>query len=333
MRSMFGGIQELPIRHTLDVMHIERNICHSLLLYLFGDRDTVAVRRDLEEAGAMLGLHLVQQGSSRVFLKPHAPYVLQPAEKVAFLNTVSSIKTPSLYSSSFTRHIGCKKLSGLKSHDYHVLMQEIVPASLRTSLHPGVRAAIIRLCKAFKRICAKEFTANEVSDLESFVAETLATLEIWFPPSFFDIMTHLLIHIPRQLAICGPVHSRWMYGTERYMRILKSMCHSRSKPEASICNGFLRDETMGFVSQYMPDFNPCGRKQWFAEEDPKISGEVLEGRVRSTVADDAEIMRLHEFVITHSVPTAALHRLNLLSMHHEVVADRKVVSILFALGC
>lgn len=252
--------KELPICHTIDVMHIERNVCHSILLYLFGDKDIVAVRRDLEDAGAMFGLHLVQQRNNRVFLKPHAPHVLQPVEKVALLNTISSTKTPSLYSSSFTRHVGNKKLSALKSHNYHVLMQEILPASLRTSLHPGVRNAIIRLCTAFKCICAKEFAPREVRELESFVAETLSQVEVWFPPSFFDIMTHLIVHIPRQLVLCGPVHSRWMYGIERYMGTLKSMCRSRSKLEASICNGFLKEERMDFLMQYMDGFQPSSRK-------------------------------------------------------------------------
>jgi hypothetical protein len=84
MNPSMIGIQELPIRHILDVMHIKRNVCHNILLYLFGNRDIVAVHRDLEEASTMLGLHLVQQGNNRVFLKPHVPYVLHPAEKVAF---------------------------------------------------------------------------------------------------------------------------------------------------------------------------------------------------------------------------------------------------------
>ena len=38
-------VQELPIRHVLDVMHIERNVCHSFLLYLFEDKDTIGIWR------------------------------------------------------------------------------------------------------------------------------------------------------------------------------------------------------------------------------------------------------------------------------------------------
>ena len=32
------------------------------------------------------------------------------------------------------------------------------------------------------------------------------------------------------------------------MGVLKSMCHSRARPKASICNVYLKDETLDFVS-------------------------------------------------------------------------------------
>ena len=63
-----------------------------------------------------------------------------------------------------------------------------------------------------------------------------------------------------------------------------------------------------FVSQYMLGFQPSARKLWFETEGNKVSGEVLEGRLRRKLADDAEIMQIHEFVITDFVPTVELHR-------------------------
>ena len=72
-------------------MHIERNVCHTLLLYLFEDRDTIGIQRDMSEAEAMLGLQLVQQGNNTMYFKSHAPYVFSSAKKVLFLNTMSSI--------------------------------------------------------------------------------------------------------------------------------------------------------------------------------------------------------------------------------------------------
>jgi hypothetical protein len=44
-------LQELPICHTLDIMHIEKNICDSILKFLLGEKDTPAVQEDFRECG------------------------------------------------------------------------------------------------------------------------------------------------------------------------------------------------------------------------------------------------------------------------------------------
>ena len=77
--------QKLPIRHLLDVMHIERNICESLLKLLFGAKDTVALRRDMEEEG--IREHLwIRRGpiAGGHYFKPPAPYVLKKEEQIFF---------------------------------------------------------------------------------------------------------------------------------------------------------------------------------------------------------------------------------------------------------
>jgi len=43
------------------------------------------------------------------------------------------------------------------------------------------------------------------------VAITFSLLEKKFPPSFFHIVTHLLLHVIVELDICGPIHNKWMY--------------------------------------------------------------------------------------------------------------------------
>jgi hypothetical protein len=37
------NLQKLLIRHTLDVMHIEKNVCESLIKFVFGIEDTIKV--------------------------------------------------------------------------------------------------------------------------------------------------------------------------------------------------------------------------------------------------------------------------------------------------
>jgi len=47
------------------------------------------------------------------------------------------------------------KLVGLKSHDCHVLMQQLLPVVIRGILPDKVRIAITRLCFFFNAICSK----------------------------------------------------------------------------------------------------------------------------------------------------------------------------------
>jgi hypothetical protein len=41
------------------------------------------------------------------------------------------------------------------------------------------------------------------------------TLEMIFPPLFFDLMEHLPIYLPFEIKIGGPVQCRWMYPFKR----------------------------------------------------------------------------------------------------------------------
>jgi hypothetical protein len=60
-----------------------------------------------------------------------------------------------------------------------------------------------------------------MSDLREDTAITLCMLEKEFPQAFFDVMTHFLVHLIEELDICGPIHVRWMYPMERYLKTLK----------------------------------------------------------------------------------------------------------------
>lgn len=72
------------------------------------------------------------------------------------------------------KHVVNGKLQSLKSHDMHVLCQQIVPMVVRNVLDGGVRVAIIRLSVVFQHICTKVVYLNEMSCLKLYVAEHYA---------------------------------------------------------------------------------------------------------------------------------------------------------------
>ena len=74
---------------------------------------------------------------------------------------------------------------------------------------------IIDLGSFFKELCSKTLKVDVLERLENKLALTLCKLERIFPPSFFDIMVHLPIHLAREAILAGPVQNRWMYPFER----------------------------------------------------------------------------------------------------------------------
>ena len=114
-------MQELCLRHNLDVMHIEKNICESLvgtLLNINGKtKDGVNSRRDLQVLGIRHELHVKECGD-KVYL-PAAPHTLSKAEKQLFCNRLFKSKMPDGYCSNISNCISLSdcKILGLKSHD------------------------------------------------------------------------------------------------------------------------------------------------------------------------------------------------------------------------
>ncbi len=121
------------------------------------------------------------------------------------------------YSSNISRCVQAKqrKLIRLKSYDCHLLMQEYIPIAIRRSLPDNVSFIIIQLCSFLKELCSKVLDYEELENLERRAAMLLCELEKIFPLLFFTIVVHLLIHLPHEARLTGPVLYRWMYLIER----------------------------------------------------------------------------------------------------------------------
>ena len=121
------------------------------------------------------------------------------------------------YSSNISHCIKLKecKISGMKSHDNHILMQQLFLIVIRRSLPPEVSRPLIGLSCFFRKICSKVLNVDELGALEKRIAVTLYELERIFPPFFFTVMVHLVMHLANEAKVAGSVHYRWMYLIER----------------------------------------------------------------------------------------------------------------------
>ncbi|XP_013645445.1 uncharacterized protein LOC106350049 [Brassica napus] len=248
-RSIFFKLpywEELPVGHNLDMMHVERNVAASLiatLLHCGKSKDGLNARKDLELLGIRKDLHPQPRGK-RTYLPP-ALWSLSSKEKKVFCKRLSEFRGPDGYCSNISRCLKMEecKISGMKSHDYHVLMQQLLPVAITRLLPEGVRIAIGRLCAFF----------------------------------------HHLFHQGRKARLCGPVHFRWMYPFERYMKVLKDFVRNPARPEGCIAEAYLAEECVRFCSEFL-------KKATSYEEKPERktefeSSSILEGRPISAGTD------------------------------------------------
>ena len=120
------------------------------------------------------------------------------------------IKMLSCYLSNIQSLISMKdlKLVGLKSHYCHALMQQLLPEAILSVLPQHVHHVITRLCFFFNAICNKVIDPTKLKELQKDIVVTLCQLEMYFSPSFFDIMVYLTVHLIREIRLCDPVFLR-----------------------------------------------------------------------------------------------------------------------------
>jgi hypothetical protein len=89
--------------------------------------------------------------------------------------------------------------------------------------------------------------------LENEIPVILCKMEKNFPPGFFNPMQYLLIHLPYEAKVDGPVQYRWMYHIERALIYLKLLVDNRSRVEGSITEAFILKEVAYFSSVYFTE--------------------------------------------------------------------------------
>ncbi|XP_028095397.1 uncharacterized protein LOC114295370 [Camellia sinensis] len=256
-RSIFFDLpywKTLKVRHNLDVMHIEKNVWDSVLGTLMNidgkTKDTYKARLDLMDMGIRPELH-PREVHGQTFLPPTC-FMFSPTKKRNFCEFLSSIKFPDGYVSNISHCVNTSdcRITGLKSHDCHVILQRLLPIALRGCLKKDVSKALIEFSLFFKELSSKTLRVDVLEQLEKDIVLILCKHKKIFPPSFFDIMIHLSVQLSCEAILAGPVQYRWMYGFERYMHILNGYVRNKARPEGSIAEGYIDNEALTFCSMY-----------------------------------------------------------------------------------
>ena len=160
---------KLDVLHCIDVMHVEKNVCDSLIGTLLNikrkTKDGVNAHLDMIEMNIPEELTPKEVGK-RTYL-PAAHYTLSKKERTTFCRCLQRVKVPQGYSSNVSKLVSMQDLKpiGLKSHDCHVLIQQLLPVAIRGILPKNVRFSIARLCSFFNSICKKVIDPQNLEEL------------------------------------------------------------------------------------------------------------------------------------------------------------------------
>ncbi|XP_013745892.1 uncharacterized protein LOC106448572 [Brassica napus] len=306
--------KDMPVRHNIDVMHVEKNVSDALLSILMHSgksKDGLKARNDLEDMGIRSNLHTEVRGK-KTYLPP-AAYWLSKEEKKKFCRRLSNFRGSDGY---------CANISNCN----------LLPVALRGLLPRGPRLAVTRICNYFNRLCQRIIDPEKIIKLEEEIVETMCQLERYFPPSLFDIMFHLPLHLAREARLGGPVHFRWMYPFERYMKTLKAFVKNFARPEACMAEGYLAGECLAFCMEFLQKSVPV-EEALTRNEDVETTQNVLEGRTlhkaKEVSLTDKERDVAHRYILMNTAVIDPYVQMHLEELQNTDVRCAKNETILW----
>jgi hypothetical protein len=237
-------------RHNLDVMHIEKNILGTLIEIQDKCKDRKNARLDMEYLGVWHNQHPVIEDDT--YTLPSALYSLDKDDKRILCQFLQEVKMFDGFCSNLKRCVDDKtcKVSGLKTHDYHIILQKLLPLVIRRNVPEDVVMPLIELSRFCSALCSNKLVPTDLDKLASSIKETLCPLEMVFQPSFFDMMIHLPIDLAKEAKLGRPLCYRWMYPVERYLRTVEGHVRNKAQPEGSIAEAYIAEKCLTFCSRF-----------------------------------------------------------------------------------
>jgi hypothetical protein len=182
-------------------MHQERNVAESIISMCF---DVTDFSKDNVNARKNLATHcnrpsLEHKINAKGNLKRSwAPYCLKPVERKEILRWLKKLKFPDHYAYNIKRAINVStgKLNGLKSDNYHIIIERLMPVMFRGYFDVDLWKIFTELSYFYRQICAKQVSKVIMQKLEKKITVLICKMEKIFPSEWFNAMQHLLVHLP-----------------------------------------------------------------------------------------------------------------------------------------
>nr|GEX68442.1 hypothetical protein [Tanacetum cinerariifolium] len=171
---------------------------------------------------------VARPNQKREVLEASGCVLFHTREPKKFCHFIKGVKLPDGFGSCFKHKVTYNdtNITGLKSHNCHIMMQRLLPYGLQNYLPDKIAKPIIVLCSLFKQICSATLMEDDMLKAQIKVVDIMCDLELIYPPALFDIMIYLVIHLHLEALKGGPIRPWWMFSFKRYMKKLKDVVWS-----------------------------------------------------------------------------------------------------------
>nr|GFA40959.1 hypothetical protein [Tanacetum cinerariifolium] len=138
--------------------------------------EDLKARQDLQRLGIRSVLWLSQTKNGKC-LKPQAAYSFTLENRKKFCQFIKGVKLPDGFRSCFKHKVtdNDTNITGLKSHNCHIMMQHLLPYGLQNYLPDKIAKPIIKLCSLFKQICSATLMEDDMLKAQIKVFDILGS--------------------------------------------------------------------------------------------------------------------------------------------------------------
>jgi hypothetical protein len=150
----------LILPQNINLMHQEHNVAESIISMCFDvtgfSKDNINARKDLASLCNRPSLEpkINAKGNPK---RPWTPYCPKPAERKKVLRWLKKLKFLDRYASNIKQvvNVSTGKLNGLKSHDYHIIIERLMPVMFHGYFDVDLWKIFAKLSYFYRQICAK----------------------------------------------------------------------------------------------------------------------------------------------------------------------------------
>jgi hypothetical protein len=190
-------------------MHQERNVVESIISMCFNvtcfSKDNINARKNLAALCNHPSLEPKTNANGNL-KRPWAPYCLKPVETKEIVRWLKKLKFLDRYASNIKRTVSIStgKLNGLKSHDYHIIIQRLMLVIFRGYFDADLWKIFAEFSYFYRQIYAKQVSKAMMQKLEKEITVIVCKMEKIIPPRWFNAMQHLLVYLPWDAKVARP---------------------------------------------------------------------------------------------------------------------------------